>query len=259
MTAPLTIKQRVRDSFDRAAASYDSAASLQRWVCEDLLSGFQPAVAPEQLLDAGCGTGHGLRLLRRRWPRTRLIAVDFAPAMLQLARADADGLIVADIEALPCAAACFDAWLSSLTIQWCDAAQSFREAARVLRPGGHLAVSTLGPHTFGELRDAFSVIDDYRHTWSFNEPETIVSALRDAGFVGIDLQRQTRSVHYPDLKALLNAIKAIGANSVGEGARNSLFGKRAWREVQNAYERFRTPQGLPARYDVLLAYARKNR
>ncbi|HMW16822.1 MAG TPA: malonyl-ACP O-methyltransferase BioC [Accumulibacter sp.] len=257
MITPLTAKQRVRDSFDRAAASYDSAASLQRQVCEDLLAGFQPTEAPGQLLDAGCGTGYGLRLLRQRWPQIRLIAVDFAPAMLQLARADADGLIAADVEALPCADCSVDAWLSSLTVQWCDAARALREAVRVLRPGGHLAVSTLGPDTFDELRQAFSVIDDYRHTLSFNGPDAIGNALRDAGFVDIDLHRQTRNIHYPDLKTLLKAIKAIGANSVGEGARGSLLGKRAWHDVQNAYERFRTPHGLPARYDVLLAYARK--
>ena len=66
-----------------------------------------------------------------------------------------------------------------------------------------------------------------------------------------------RDRHYPDLKSLLRAIKDIGANSVGDGARSGLFGRRAWQQVQAAYEQHRTSDGLPARYDVILAYARK--
>lgn len=257
MTTLPGTRQRVRESFDRAAISYDAAASLQRLVCEQLLAGFQPASVPQRVLDAGCGTGYGLRLLRQRWPRACLVGLDFAPAMLQLARQGTDALIAADVETLPCADGSFDVWLSSLTVQWCDAARAFREAARVLCPGGYLAVSTLGPQTFHELRAAFGIIDDYRHTLTFSEPATISDALLGAGFNDINLRRQTQHVYYPDLKTLLHAVKAIGANSVGEGARSSLFGKRAWRAVQNAYECFRTPEGLPARYDVLIAYARK--
>jgi hypothetical protein len=34
----------------------------------------------------------------------------------------------------------------------------------------------------------------------------------------------------------LRAVKDIGANSVGEGARAGLFGRSAWQQVQAAYE-----------------------
>jgi hypothetical protein len=52
----------------------------------------------------------------------------------------------------------------------------------------------------------------------------------------IRLQRQTINMHYPDLKTLLRAVKDIGANSVGEGARSGLLGRSAWQRVQAAYE-----------------------
>jgi malonyl-CoA O-methyltransferase len=64
-------------------------------------------------------------------------------------------------------------------------------------------------------------------------------------------------MHYPDLKSLLRAVKAIGANTVGEGARRGMLGRTAWQQVQAAYEQHRTASGLPAGYDVILAYARK--
>ena len=65
---PSPIKQRIRESFDRAAATYDAAAVVQRRVCDRLLAEFkQPSPAtPRRILDAGCGTGYAARLLRRR-------------------------------------------------------------------------------------------------------------------------------------------------------------------------------------------------
>jgi malonyl-CoA O-methyltransferase len=266
-------KQCVRASFDRAAPSYDAAASLQRQVCEKLLAGFaaesvnvpnnapgntQPSTAAD-ILDAGCGTGYASRLLRQRWPSARITAADFAPAMLSLARQEADFCLAADIEALPFAANSFDTWWSNLTLQWCTARNVFDEAARVLRHGGRLAVSTLAPGTFHELRTAFSVIDPYRHTLAFSTPDEIGAALAAAGFHRIALSRETLNVYYPDLKTLLRAVKAIGANRIGSGRRKGMMGRTAWQAVEAAYECQRTSAGLPASYDVIFCYAKKNK
>lgn len=251
------IKQRVRESFDRAATTYDGAAVLQRRVCDRLLEALTPDAPPTRILDAGCGTGYGARQLRRRWSQAQLTGVDFAPAMLELAGHDTDRCYAADIEALPFAAQCFDLWWSSLSIQWCDPATVFAEAWRVLEPGGLLAVSTLGPETFHELRAAFAGIDTHRHTLEFDTPETIRTALEASGFGQINIRREHHAIHYPDLKTLLRAVKAIGAHNVGEGGRSGMMGRAAWQQVEAAYERFRTADGLPASYDVILAYARR--
>lgn len=253
----LPAKQRIRESFERAAASYDAAAVVQREVCRLLLADFALHAQPAIILDAGCGTGYGAQLLRRRWPQASLIAVDFAPAMLALAHDACEFRIAADIEQLPCHAAVFAVWWSNLTVQWCDADRVLVEAQRVLHAGGALALSTLGPETFHEMRAAFAGIDGYQHTLTFVAPETLERSLLRAGFSEIRTRRQTIRVHYPDLRTLLRAVKDIGANSLGEGARSGLFGRRAWLAVQAAYERFRTAEGLPASYDVILAYARK--
>lgn len=254
---PVLTRQRVRESFDRAVASYDEAAIVQRQVCQLLLDQFRPSTRPDSILDAGCGTGYGIGLLQQRWPAAEIIAIDFAPAMLAAARQRTDLCIAADIEALPCRDASCSIWWSNLTVQWCDPVAVCQEAHRVLRPHGDLALSTLGPATFAELREAFASIDHHRHTISFSEPEAIAGALRRAGFAGVRLHRQTVSQHYPDLASLLRAVKDIGANSVGDGARSGMLGRRAWQRVQAAYERHRSSDGLPARYDVILAYANK--
>ena len=255
---PASIKHRVRDAFDRAAATYDGAAVVQRRVCDRLLEdlGWE-GDPPESILDAGCGTGYGAACLRRHWPHARITGIDFAPAMLALAQKALDHCQAADIERLPFAAQSFDLWWASLSIQWCDAPAVFREAARVLRPGGRTAFSTLCPETFAEVRAAFAGIDEHRHTLPFNEPDAIRQALEGAGLHGIRLIRERHTVFYPNLKSLLRSIKDIGAHNVGEDGRQGMLGRAAWRRIEAAYEQFRTPAGLPASYDVLLGYASK--
>ena len=255
---PASIKQRVRESFDKAAVTYDGAAVVQRRVCDRLLQELaEPEHVPARILDAGCGTGYGSGQLRKRWPASHITGIDFAPAMLALASKETDCCQAADIEKLPFAEKCFDLWWSSLSIQWCHAATVFSEAVRVLRPGGQIAFSTLCPDTFAELRAAFSEVDHHRHTLPFDEPEAIHAALAGAGLGDIRLVRERHTVYYPELKSLLRSIKAIGAQNVGDGGRSGMMGRAAWQKVEAAYERFRTPAGLPASYDVLLGYAKK--
>ena len=161
------------------------------------------------------------------------------------------GLPTIDIEALPFDAETFGLWWSSLSIQWCEPAKVFAEASRVLKPSGQLALSTLGPGTFNELREAFAGVDQHRHTLSFDGPESISKQLADAQFHNISLTQENHTVHYPDLRTLLRAVKAIGAHNVGEGGRNGMMGRDAWKKLETAYERYREPAGLPASYDVI--------
>ena len=257
---PAPLSQRVRAAFDRAAVTYDGAAVVQRYVCQRLLEQLNEVHSdggPTLILDAGCGTGYGSRLLHERWPQARITGIDFAPAMLAQARHVADACCAANIEKLPLADACADLWWSSLAIQWCAANAVFGEAARVLRCGGTLALSTLGPDTFGELRAAFAGVDAHRHTLAFHAPQAISEALARAGFAVTEIRRERQVVHYPDLRSLLHSIKAIGAHNVGDGGRSGMLGRQAWQQVEAAYERFRTPAGLPAAYDVIFAFARR--
>jgi malonyl-CoA O-methyltransferase len=274
-------KQRIRAAFDRAAASYDGAALVQRRVAELLCAGLPelpaapahlptslPAHLPTHLpthlpkslrvIDAGCGTGYGGALLRQRWPALDLIAVDFAEAMLAHQSHRDSPRVAADIEALPFASRSFDLYWSSLAVQWCDIDRVVGEAARCLRERGRIALSTLGPGTFAELRQAFAGVDRYRHTLAFAAPEAIAAALARAGFADIRSERQTLSFHYAELRQLLAAVRDIGANGVGSGARRGLMSRSVWQAFAAAYERQRDEHGLPASYDVILIQATRD-
>jgi malonyl-CoA O-methyltransferase len=245
-------KPFIRRAFDRAAASYDAAAALQRQVCQLLLDR-SPDAAPRSILDAGCGTGYARGLLAGRWPAAQVTAADFAPAML----AAAGGGVCADIEALPFIDACFDFYWSNLTVQWCDVRRALSEAARTLAPGGRLAVSSLGPATLSELRDAFSGSDRHRHVLEFAPAAELGDACATAGFTNTELTTQVLRLHHADVKSLLQGLKALGANQVGRDRRPGLLGRKAWQTLQRRYETRREAAGLPVSYEVILCTANK--
>lgn len=246
----------VRRSFDRAAASYDSAATLQRHVCE-LLVAELPDTTARTILDAGCGTGYALDLLRARQPNANIIAMDFAPAMVAAAGGGVGGGVCADIEALPFPSSRFDLYWSSLSFQWCDAHRAIGEAARVLAPGGRLAVSSLGPGTLAELSEAFAGIDGHRHVLDFTAADLLSAACATAGLTDVRLLRHALRLHHDTLADLLAELKSLGAHQVGAARRPGLMGRRAWRTIEQRYEAYREPAGLPATFEVVLLQACK--
>lgn len=252
-------KARVRHAFDTAAPGYDAAAQVQREVSDTLLDGLLahgPGVQPRWVLDAGCGTGYGAQALQRAYPNARLLRLDFAPAMLAH---PAPGMpLCADLETLPLADASVDLYWSSMALQWCDLQRALGEAARVLAPGGVLALSTLGPQTFAELGQAFAQVDTHPHVIAFQTPHAVQILADRAGLCTVALERTRHTAWYPNLRSLLRAIKGVGAHTVPE-RRSGLLGRRAWTRVQDAYEALRTPQGLPAHYDVLTLIATRPR
>jgi malonyl-CoA O-methyltransferase len=245
-------KRAVRRSFDRAAGSYDAAAKLQRRVCQLLLAELAEP-APVHVLDAGCGTGYALGLLAGRWPGSQVVAADFAPGMVAVA----GGGVCADNEALPFAAASFDLYWSSLSFQWCDTERAVREAARVLAPGGRLAVSSLAPGTLAELHDAFAGSDRHRHVLDFPPADALATACTAAGLADVRLAQQTLRFHHGDLAALLRELKALGANQVGTQRRPGLMGRSTWQAIERRYESRREAAGLPATFEVVLCTASK--
>lgn len=252
-------RRRIRNAFDHAATTYDAHAALQRQIAEDLALAAAQAHAPLTgvILDAGCGTGFGARLLARLFPKNPLINVDLAPAMAATTRAHSPDVLCADLEALPLPPASINLYWSSLAWQWCDARRAAKEAARVLAPGGSAVIATLGPHTLTELRQSFAQLDNSPHVRQFDGPEKLYSALIQAGFRSVRIERQARTSFSPDLASLMRGIRAIGARTLDQKRRRGLMGKHSWAQLTAHYESFRQRQGLPARYDVLCLYAQR--
>ncbi|HZV99520.1 MAG TPA: methyltransferase domain-containing protein, partial [Methylophilaceae bacterium] len=173
-------KARMRASFDRAAVSYDAAAVLQKEVRERMLNRLDfVKIAPQTILDAGCGTGRATLALSSRFNKSRVIALDIAMGMLRKTQAaqpwmkrmlglSRQELVCGDIENLPLSSQSVDLIWSNLAMQWCnDLDQAFQESHRVLNSGGLIMFSTFGPDSLKELREAAKADPDHVHVSRF--------------------------------------------------------------------------------------------
>ncbi|MFC8918703.1 class I SAM-dependent methyltransferase [Streptomyces sp. NPDC057116] len=100
----------------------------------------------DAVLDAGCGTGRALPFLREAvGPGGTVVGVDLTPAMLTAAvragRGRSGALVLADAGRLPLRDGVLDAVFGAgLVSHLSRPAEDLRELARVVRPGGRLAL-----------------------------------------------------------------------------------------------------------------------
>jgi malonyl-CoA O-methyltransferase len=250
-------KQRIARSFSKAAASYDSAAELQRAVGSSLLQLLPQQMQAGMGLDLGSGTGFFLPQLRQAYNTIDWFGGDIAEGMLAYTKnqqpALAGSLIAMDAESLPLADEALQAIYSSLVLQWCqDLDALFRELHRVIRPGACIAFSTLVDGTLAELKGAWQQVDGHVHVNRFAPQEAWLQAAQGAGLRPLHWQRQLRQTNYSELRDLMHELKALGAHNVNAGMSSGLTGKRSWQQLRTAYEQHRCSDGsLPASWQVL--------
>jgi malonyl-CoA O-methyltransferase len=252
---------RVRRSFDRAARTYDKAAVLHAEVRQDLLQRLLlVTLVPHVVLDAGAGTGHASRALKRLYPKARVVALDSSLQMLKVAAKQQSWLrpferICADAELLPLRDSSVDLIVSNLMLQWCNPDAVFAEFRRVLKPSGLLSFSAFGPDTLRELRTAWGQIDAHSHVNQFIDMHDLGDALVRNGFAAPVLDVERFTLRYLDVRKVAADLKATGAHNSTAGRARGLTSPRKFAAMQTAYEKFRQAGRLPATYEVVFGHA----
>jgi len=256
---------KIAQSFSQAAATYDAAAVLQREVGVRLLERLDVIkLQPSVLLDLGSGTGHFSRLLEKRFHKSRIICLDIAQGMLQYAKQKTgwfskQSLLCADQQHLPLKDASVDFIYSNMSLQWSnDIKQVFDEMYRVLKPGGLLLFTTLGPDTLKELRHSWQSVDNYTHVNQFLDMHDVGDALLRSQYADPVMDMEHFTLMYPHVFALMRELKALGAHHVQREHNPNLTGKKHLSQLASAYETFRNKDGrLPATYEVIYGHAWK--
>jgi arsenite methyltransferase len=179
------------------------------------LAALQPG---QTVLDLGSGGGIDCFLAAKRVGETgHVIGVDMTAKMIEKARANQVKVGVnnvefrlGEIEHLPVADGSIDVVISNCVINLSpDKEQVFREAFRVLRPGGKLAVSDIV--TDGPLPDA---IKQDMAAWAgciagALEAQDYIGAIEAAGFVDIKL-----TPVYMDKSVIDDAVEQLELNEI---------------------------------------------
>ncbi len=197
----------VRAMFDRIAPVYDAMNRVftmgldGRW---RKLAAAAVVTPGDRVLDAACGTGD-LALADRK-AGGEVTGLDFSERMLERARRKSDQIewVQGDVLALPFEDAAFDAATIGFGIRNVDDLDAgLRELARVVRPGGRLAVLEI-TRPRGVLRPFFRLWFDVliplagkalpggaAYTYlpasvrRFPGPDDLADALRRAGFTDV--------------------------------------------------------------------------
>src|ERR1700736_1207510 len=186
--------------YDRVAPEYDAwAGGLHSRVAAKLVDVAAPRRG-DAVLDVGCGTGLVTHLLAEKvGAKGSVVGIDLSPRMLELARARArpnTKFMSMAAEHLVFRARSFDLITYGQSLPYLvDPLASIEEAARLLRPGGRVALSLHRRSLQTEAQDLFyRVLGDLavRHHLRipehsperslFGEPETLPRMLGGFGF-----------------------------------------------------------------------------
>ncbi|MCL7488164.1 MAG: malonyl-ACP O-methyltransferase BioC [Desulfobulbaceae bacterium] len=216
-------KDRIRQRFFRAAATYDSQAVIQLQVAQRVLKMLAEhlAVPPQRILEIGCCTGLLTARLHRMFEEAATFYVnDLVPEFQTRVaeRLDHDPRLVflpGDIEKLDIPRN-LDLIVSSSTLHWLEDLPSFfRRLSNFLTAKGTFCFSLYGAGNLAQVREitglgldyysrgqlqtlvaeSFDVLgcDEEEITLQFNDPMSLLAHLRQTGVNALDASPWTRS------------------------------------------------------------------
>jgi malonyl-CoA O-methyltransferase len=179
---------------------------------------------PERVLDWWAGPGGGARVLRERYPKAEIVAVEPDATWLarraRVVRRPWWGLGKASA-GLGRSAADSDTTLGRAQLVWANMALHgvvdppalFSRWHALLGVDGFIAFSCLGPGTLRELRDLYAALHWPAPTPGFIDMHDLGDMLVAAGFADPVLDQETLALSWPNAEALLAELRQLGGNA----------------------------------------------
>ncbi|MEM7421879.1 MAG: methyltransferase domain-containing protein [Pseudomonadota bacterium] len=214
-TASAINEQDVAHRFSKAAAQYNSIASVQRIIAKQAIKNL-PIALQGKALDIGCGTGIHTQTLANKGAAAT--GVDIAEGMLAQARKMYSDPIFVEGSAvdLPFSDSQFSTVFSSMALQWVsDTGLVANEIARVLKNGGLAELAIMVAGSFSELKTARKVAQLPQAETYMPTTAQWVNGFKQSG---LSLQRVITKDYvdtHCNIMSLLRSVKGVGAGETG--------------------------------------------
>lgn len=262
-------KKKLERRFSRNAKTYDDYAVVQKEMSRKLIS-IVKTESPKRILEIGCGTGFLTSLIADTYPEAKIIALDLAPGMIEVAKTRlSESNLDQNIE-FKCADAeadfpegPFDLIISNATFQWFNHPDQM--AVKILgnlSRNGQCLFSTFGSQTFIELGQAFRMAsyelelpEEVKASQNFLTAYEWVMRLEAAKSetgvrAAVTSYENMLPEYFPDCMAFFKSVKKIGANNANSSRSNT--SPKFMQMVTDIYEReFMTDKGICATYHAL--------
>ena len=209
-------EQDVAHRFSKAAAQYNSIASVQRIIAKQAIKNL-PIALQGKALDIGCGTGIHTQTLASKGAAAT--GVDIAEGMLAQARKMYSDPIFVEGSAvdLPFSDSQFSTVFSSMALQWVsDTGIVANEIARVLEKSGIAELAIMVAGSFSELKTARKVAQLPQAETYMPTTSQWVNGFKQSG---LSLQRVITKDYvdtHCDIMSLLRSVKGVGAGETGQ-------------------------------------------
>ncbi|MCP3703437.1 MAG: methyltransferase domain-containing protein, partial [Alteromonas sp.] len=248
-TASTINEQDVAHRFSKAAAQYNSIASVQRIIAKQALANL-PVDLQGTALDIGCGTGIHTQTLASKGAAAT--GVDIAEGMLAQARKMYSDPIFIQGSAvdLPFSDSQFSTVFSSMALQWVsDTRLVANEIARVLEKSGIAELAIMVAGSFSELKTARKVAQLPQAETYMPTTSQWVNGFKQSG---LSLQRVITKDYvdtHCDIMSLLRSVKGVGAGETGR--KQSPLTRRDIKKLAMAYSNMSGVESkLPLTYRV---------
>ena len=245
-------KELVKHNFSKYARYYDRYSTIQNLSASKLISKVEGDFF-DRILDIGCGTGNYTKLLREKFPKARIKAIDISSEMIEVAKEKLHGqdieFIIDDAETIDPQGQ-FDLISSNASFQWFENLEcALSRYAAFLKKGGVILFSIFGPATFHELDKALKELSGKKtsiNSCNFCDKPEMEKILKRI-LKNTDVERKIYRQNYNSLTELLKNIKYTGTRGNGADAKN-LWTPKMIRNLEKIY--MRRSKRITATYQI---------